>query len=305
MNLTVISTQNKQFLALMIGLAALSIYPIYNGFINKSQPKLAIFTPIPSHLADSVKDIMANGSNIADTLQKQLNGEFDQLLANLQKVFPIAPGVWKNTINELEELKRNDTLLTDNPVIKNEKGDLPIVKKIRELLASYNIDPHAVIIQMIHDRKNSCYAFAGQCVNHERAHKVEHYIRLNLAQLSQQTPAVQEALLRHEIVHLLNYDPLTFAMIDELLDEHDITAKEYWRNEEYQALNKHIEFRADLMAASHDVVVAQALMDGFEEHTKRYNDTIESESHPTCKRRQAAVDNLMQYMNVENQIKLA
>lgn len=310
MNLSIIST--KQIAALTLGLGLLGGYSIYNllSFPKnyRFEPKLAIFSPLnegSQEIAKSVKQIMQEGSSVADTLKEQLNSEFDELLADLQKAFPLSPEIWKKTLDELKSLKANDTLFTNNPVIKNQKGDIPLVKKVRELLASYNIDPNMVKIQTMNDPKNASYAFAGQCVYNGDVDTVEHYIQLNLAQLPQQTPAIQEALLRHEIMHLINYDPLTFAMIETLFNEQGITPKEFWNNAAYQALNKHIEFRADLMAASHDVAVGIALQDGFTEHMKRYNDAIESKSHPTCKRRQAALDNLVHYMNAEKQIVLA
>lgn len=300
MTFNVASISSKQVLTIILGLGALAAYPIYRTFLYKSQPKLAIFTPFEQgSITELVNQIVSEGSTVADTLQEQLDNEFNQLLADVQKAFPLTPEAWKKTLDELENLKKNDSLFTDNPIIKHEKGDHPLVKKSRELLASYNIDPNAVMIQTIDQAKNSSYAFAGQCVFNN---KVEHYLQINLAQMPQQTASVQDALLRHEIMHLMNYDPLTFSVIEDLFRANGINSQQFWANDAYRALNKHIEFRADLMAATYDVAVAQALKDGFEEHMKRYNDAIESKSHPTCKRRQDAIDNLVHYMKAENQL---
>ena len=296
---------DNKILLLLAGLGVLVSYPfVHQLFLAQKQPKLALFKSIESEdsVTNYVKEMNAQGSNLAQGLKEQLDIEFDIILQRLKEAFPLTPQAWHDTLTEFKRLKENDRLFLGKPLKAVEKGtkdDVPSVKKARELLVSYNINPAVINFELINDPNNASYAFAGQCVLNG---KVEHYLRLNLAQLPNQTPAIQEALLRHEIMHLCNYDPLICDCIEKLFAHHGISAKEFWGNDYFRALNKHMEYRADLMASVHDIATAKALMEGFQEHMKRYDDRVESKTHPSCKQRYAAVDNLVQYMKAEKNL---
>ena len=303
MNLSVIlpKISFKQILALIIGLGTLGGFMGYRLFLSQNQPKLGVFTLANDNIIDSVKNMVNTGSNVSQTFKEELDNEFNQLLGKVQQEFPLTDQTWQKALNKLESLKRDDNLLVKNPVFKHALDSNPLIEKVRELLVSYNIDPKVVTIEIMNDDNNASYAFAGQyCIDT----KVIHSIKLNLAQLPKQTPAIQEALLRHEIMHLLNYDPLTFGILEKIFKENGITAKEFWANDAFSALHKFIEHRADLMASLHGVSTGQALKESFMEHMDRYKES-KSRTHPSCKERYAAVDNLVQFMNEENKLKLA
>lgn len=306
MNFSVILPKilSKQVLILIIGLGVLPVgYLAYRLLSSQNRSNLGVFNTLSNgSIIDSVKKIAATGSSVSHAIKNELDNEFNQLLQRVQQEFPLTAQVWQEALNKLESLKRNDNLLTKNPVLKHQVDENPLIQKVRELLVSYNIDPKVVAIETINDPKNASYAFAGQyCIDT----KVIHSIRLNLAQLPYQTPAIQEALLRHEIMHLLNYDPLTFGVIERLFKENGITAKQCWANDAFSTFHKFIEYRADLMASLNGISTAQALQESFVEHMERYKESKISRTHPTCQQRYAALDNLVQYMNAEHQLKLA
>jgi hypothetical protein len=293
----------KQILALIIGLGSIpGTYLVYRLFLGQNQPKLGVLSTLATaNVVDAVQKIANTGSSVSQTFKEELDKEFNQLLEKVQQEFPLTDQIWQNALNKLESLKRDDNLLAKNPVFIPNANENPLVQKVRELLVSYKIDPRVVTIETIDDPKNGSYAFAGQyCIDT----KVMHSIKLNLAQLPKQTPAIQEALLRHEIMHLLNYDPLTFGIIEKILKENGISAKEFWANDAFSEFHKFIEYRADLLASLNGVSTAQALQESFVEHMNRYKDS-KSRTHPTCQQRYAVVDNLVQYMNVENKLELA
>lgn len=292
----------RHILTIFLGLGIFSAFSIYHAFISQNRSNLTLFNSVlGNNVVESIQQARNNDSTVAQAVKKSLNEQFNQLLVQLQNEFPLTKEVWQEALNELESLKRNDKLLTKNPIIKHKKNDTPLIKKSRELLASYNIDPNIVKIEIMNDPENTSYAFAVQGC---RRGKVQHCLRLNLAQLPQQASAVQEALLRHEIMHLLNYDPLTCAFIEELLKEYGITPEEFWANDTFSDFNKHIEYRADLMASLQNVATAEALMEGFVKHMSLYDDTTDSRTHPSCKQRYDALKNLIKYMNAENQLKM-
>ena len=306
MNLSVILPKipSKQVLAIVVGLVALpGGYVAYRVFSGQNQSKLGVFSTLSNgRVIDSVQKIANTGSSVSQALKEELDNEFSQLLEKVQQELPLTAQAWQEALNKLESLKKDDNLLTKKPVFKHQLDDEPLIQKIKELLVSYNIDPRVVTIETINDPKNASYCFAGQyCIDT----KVIHSIRLNLAQLPNQTPAIQEALLRHEIMHLLNYDPLTFGIIEKLFIENGIKPKEFWANDAFSTLHKFIEYRADLMASLNGISTAKALQESFLEHMERYKVSKISRTHPSCQERYEAVDNLVQYMNAEHQLKLA
>lgn len=297
----------RPLLTVLSFVGILGFFPIYNSFIDQNQPIVALFSPVAkNNMAKSIKQIQSKGATVAQIVKKDLDERFEHLLTQVQQEFPLTKEAWQGALNELASLKGKDALIVKNPVVKHKKGDTPLIRSTRELLASYNIDPSVVKIEVLNDPENASYAFACQSwVSDTKGDSVKHFLQLNLAQLPKQTPAIQEALLRHEISHLLNYDPLVCGRIEGLLKEHGITANEFWANDAFSNLNKHMEYRADLMAATHNVKTAQALVEGFEEHMARYDDITDSRTHPSCKSRNAALNNLIQYMTAENQLNLA
>lgn len=305
MNPTVILNKfaHKQTLALILSLASIpGAYLAYRLTLGQNKPKFGVFSTLTNEgITEEVKKMANEGSNVSEAFKEELDKEFNQLLERVQNEFPLTEQTWKKALDKLESLKRDDNLLVKNAVFVANANEDPLVQKVKELLVSYKIDPKAVNIETINDPKNGSYAFAGQyCIDT----KVIHSIKLNLAQLPKQTPAIQEALLRHEIMHLLNYDPLIFGIIEKILKENGIAAKEFWANDAFSEFHKFIEYRADLMASLNGVSTGEALKESFLEHMNRYKDS-KSRTHPSCQQRYEVVDNLIQYMNVENKLQLA
>ena len=186
---THIISYKKILIASLLGTFSLPIgYLVYCGF--QKQQKIQLFSILADdRILDSVKQVTDEGSSVAQALKEQFDDEFKQLFNQLQDEFPLPPEAWKNRLDLLEIMKQNDTLFTKNPMVKYQKGDTPLIKKTRELLASYNIDPQAVIIESIYDPENASYAFVGRCF---KKNKVIHFIKLNFTQSLKQTPIIKK-----------------------------------------------------------------------------------------------------------------
>lgn len=283
-------------------LALMVLYPFFHQLISKKEPKLALIDMKESAEA-TIKAYMAQigqeGANLPSVVKKELDAEFQALLEKLIGSLSIDRASWDSLNSRFKALKAQDRLFFEGKrgVFSPQKSDMPVVQKAKELLWSYNIRPDRVTFEIINDPQNASHAFAGQCIMNGRVH---HFMRLNLAELLRQETKVQEAWLRHEIMHLCNYDPLFFDLVEQLFAQQAIAPREYWKNSAYRALNKHAEYRADLMASVHNLETAQALLSGLQEHMSRYDDSFESSTHPSCKQRYAAVENLMRYMQVDS-----
>lgn len=297
----------KYILGLFLGLGALGGLTWVLGSKLKSKAKIDVLCPQKdeNEVFSTVQGICSEGSCVADTLKQELAQQHDQLLEIALEAFPIDQNEWDKAINQFNAAKSSDTLLVKNPIIKNNKGDHELVKKARKILASYDINPAAVTIKVTHrpNTKTNAASYQGFVDN-----KVIHELELNIPQLSQHPADVQEAIIRHEIMHLLNYDPLERAYLEVTLMQNGITVKQFMKEPALLDLYKHQEFRADLLAACHSIDTAQSFQKDFEHYIQTCpQDQCQKAciTHPSDAQRHKAVTALLGYMEAENKIKLA
>jgi Zn-dependent protease with chaperone function len=294
-------------LALLLGLGTIGIIALKMNKNTKFTPKIDVLDPQKDQkqILNTVKALCADGLCVETALKEELSQEHDRLFKEVMKAYPIAQKQWQKTIGTLQAVISADTLISDKPVIKHKKGDLKIVQRSREILAEYNIDPARVVIKTAHNpniktNAASFQGFDGKMVIHE--------LELNIPQLKQHPHDVQEAIIRHEIMHLLNYDPLERAYLEELLMKNGITQEQFMQEPAMLNLYKHQEFTADLMAGCHGVCTAQSFQKDFEHYIKtRPEDQIASAciTHPSDVERHKAMTQLLSYLEAENQIAMA
>jgi len=291
----------KKFLAVSLIFGALSAWPMYQVFAPRIQKKIMVLNSQPTleQIQKTVTEISQAVSNVADTVAQELNAEHDRLLAELQKEFPMQEE-WTEMLKEIAQLKAEDTLSCDNPIIKNADNEHEIVKRVRELLAEYFINPEVVQIHATHDPASKSFISAGQGYG---AGKVIHELKINIANFSKRSQAIQEAIMRHEIMHLLHYDSLEYSFIISLLEENGIEPQTYKNNPVFKAYCKHKELRADLIAASSDLTIATAFQKDFERAlTTSPEDYAQLfTTHPSKKQRHEAMNILMSYLDAEKQ----
>ena len=172
--------------------------------------------PSQEQIQTAIIEINNAESTVATTLEQELNAEKDRLIAELQREFPAH--AWDEVLVEIERLKSEDDLLCDNPIIENAGDDHEAVKKARTLLAEYGINPAKVNVYSVDEPSNGSFASAGQGYDGT----IIHELKINIAKFSTLSNEIQEAIIRHEIMHLLNYDSLEYIFITTLLEEIDI-----------------------------------------------------------------------------------
>lgn len=292
----------KKILIGILLFGAISALPIYKTFIAKPKNQLAIFIDLPTEaeIEETVQSITAQESNVRQVLAQQLQDEYERLFENIQKEFP--SNQWKNLKADLEWIKSNDQLLTDNPIVIENDQDHPFITIIKKTLASYNIDPAKVTIE--HYDTPQSFLAAGQ--GYQNGLVSRHLIRINLKAIAKRPDDVLLAHLKHEIMHLLNYDGLTSMLIKLLLQELGITQEQIATSKSLIAFKKFQEYRADLLAADNPEI-AQSFIKDFEKTiklhpTEQTNPT--HTTHPTETQRKQAMTQLLTYLNVENTMKL-
>lgn len=282
---------------ILAAIACLGAYHIYQVFKHK-KPCLAVFdTPTQEQVKTTLKQITDSQSTLGTTLKDQLAEQNSQLVARIPKAFTqVHPIQWENAMKAVQKLKENDDLLCENPVIP--VSDDELISLIYSTLAEYNINPARIEIEFV----TTPQSFLSACQGLEK-NKIRHIMRVNRQVVNKKSAEVVEAYLRHEIQHLLTYDAIELMIIKDVLEKNEITAQEYYANEDFIELKKFKEYRADLLAATKGMSTAQAFMEDMEERIKQYPHEQVNPSHathPTETQRKEALANLMHYLQEEN-----
>ncbi len=297
----------KKIIMVMGILGTCALFATYHSLVlEKASHKINVIDPeSQTMIKQIVQEINESGSTVANTLIQECAHEHAQLLTNLQQAFPLPDNQWEDTLARLERAKLADTLCIQKPIVEHDADDHALVKKARQILADYKINPKRVQIYTINEPNQRMNAVAEQ--GQESTGAIIHRLAINLPQLSMRTDDIQEAILRHEMMHFLNYDPLELAHIESLLERNGITQEQYLKHPAYMALSKFKELRADLSAACADTELAQAFVHNFEyniaQHPELQDDASYWVTHPSSKQRYQAMNHLISYLTAEQEIR--
>lgn len=300
--LEVISMKIPHFhpkIALILAItAALGLYPVYRAFKAKKTGIEVFCTPSKVQVETTLQKIAQSESTLENTLSQQLAEENNRLMAQIPIAFPqIHPVQWENAMKTIQKFKDTDDLITNDPIIP--VSDDELVALIYTTLAEYGINPARIEIEYVNTPQSflsACQGLAGK--------KVRHIMRVNRKAVAEKSPEVVESYLRHEIQHLLTYDAIELMIVKDILEKNEITAQEYYLNPTFIELKKFKEYRADLLAATHGMDTAQAMMNDMEERIKKYpHEQINPShaTHPTETQRRQALANLSHYLQAEKQ----
>lgn len=297
----------KNFFITIVSLVTISGFGLYRLTSHQYPPCIQLFELATREEIDAtVNTLQQQNLSVVTALKDQLQEQHEKLLNRLQNNFKIENAEWCHMLNNWHTVKGNDCLCIKKSIVKLNPKDHPLLDKARKLLAEYSIDPERVQVKAIHNPQSRSSAAAYQGFDYKQLQgQVIHLLEINIPVLSQRTKPVQEAILRHEIMHLLNYDPLKLGFIEQLLSKHGITHQDLVHDQAYCNINKHIEFRADLLAACHNVKTALAFQENFnyliETHPEIQNDPTYFVTHPSDRDRLQAVTQLAHYMQTEQQ----
>lgn len=287
---------------ILLALAGLSAYPVYLAFTQNST-KVTLYTPQKtSAVQTDLKKLQIPHPSVAKTVCQELDQTHDKLLQALIDTYALPDHAWQRCLAELRAVKESDDLLLADPS-QIPVNNLDQIDEISALLYSYNINPKRV--RVIPTQSNSYFVSAGQGM--DDAGNVIHELRINFEKLHQKSSEIQEAIIKHELQHVLQYDSLEFSFITGLLQEHGISLNELYKNAAFIAYKRHIEYRADLKAAAQDIEIAKAFAQDFKNYLDEQPEKAEKQfsSHPSKKDRYQAMSNLIASLEAEKENMIA
>lgn len=185
------------------------------------------------------------------TLKKDFAKEAERVMAAIRAEFNVSEGIWERYMVDFRHLMACDNLLSKKAVKISSNQLIP------RLLEEYGINKTVVRIKEL-DGNNQAEAFQDI-----EGNKILHRLGINFKWLNTRPLCEQEAILRHEIQHLLNYDSIEEMYIRWILTDMGYT-KEDWENSVSMTDYYHLrELRADAFACASSKKVAQSLHDYF------------------------------------------
>lgn len=203
------------------------------------------------------------GSKMAQELVAQTGQVHDEAVARIKADFAVPQETWDQFMGSFEQNVQNDDLLGSGPV-QTEKGQELIITTVQDMLREYGVNPARVAITLVASSDTPCQALQTLSDNNKVIHKIE----LNLKKLNKYKPEVQKALLRHEIMHLLNYDSLEGSYIITMLYQLGHSRQKLEKHPAMIAFRHQRELRADALASCDHPEVAQGLQEFFAEYMK-------------------------------------
>ncbi len=230
-------------------------------------------------------------SKMTQKLIEQKKVTHDEALEALQAEFNIDNETWSDFMGLYQQNRDNDTLLGYwEPIF--EKDEPEIVHVTKKLLAEYGINGDRVTIKQVNSSDTPAQTVQTLADDDST---VIHRIELDIYRLNKYTPEVQEALLRHEIMHLLNYDSLEGSYIITMLYKCGYSRQACDKSPAMIAYRHQRELRADCLASADHPAVAVALQSYFATFMKATNqdDPQLWTSHPSDKTRHEQLAQLL------------
>ena len=223
------------------------------------------------------------GSKMAQELCIKAKEVHDTCFAQIKAEFEIDPKLWADFIDSYQEYVQNDDLLGSCQQ-DNDVSQFPIVTATKRILTEYGINPAKVALTLMDASDTPAQAI--QEISSDDS-QIMHRIELNIPWLTTYPMEIQEALIRHEIMHLIHYDSLEGSYVITMLYQSGYTKSECDSASSMIAYRHQRELRADALASADRPEVAQALHSFFQKFI-----SVEDQenpalwlSHPSDKKR--------------------
>lgn len=236
-------------------------------------------------------------SNLAKELVADRKAVHDEAVAHIKADFAISDDLWQEYLGDYHAKVASDDLRgISTKSYKNEAE--PIVVATYQALQEYGINPERVVIKLVNSSDTP--AQAVQTLADDGT--IIHCIELDLYRLNKLSFSVQEALLRHEIMHLINYDSLEGSYIITMLYKLGHSGKDLEKEPAMIAYRHQRELRADLLAGCDHPEVAQSLQEYFASYMKITDQDNQKlwTTHPSDKQRHEQLAQLLTKMDASS-----
>lgn len=228
-----------KILGLILGLGALSAFPIYQVLKSKNEAPRAFL-----------------GQNQA-ILEAELAQAHQEALNAIQQEFGIPVDQWRVALMAYKALVQKDTLL--KPFKGYKKSSDELTNFIKELLCKAGINPDRV--EIVYRPNIECPVVARQECDDTQ---IWHYLDIDRDWIVSRPQKARAAILSHEFQHFKNYDSVESGFIIEVLEKNGFTFNDYQNSAAVRHYRHAREFRADLLAGLQDIDIAQALLEDLQ-----------------------------------------
>ena len=213
-----------------------------------------------------------------------------RLLGAIQKRFKIPTAQFNEPFDRLTALKAKDPLFYKAPVadVIVTNPDHAITKTTKRLLKRAGLNPEAVSI--ILDNNETQVAYAYQTIEGE---SIKSEIIMNGAYVEKLGQTTIEAIISHEIVHLLKYDVLVDCSLEDMLKEAGYSESQITNDPCMVAYNHMVELRADQLAAVNNGITTTKAFAKYFNEIPQHNGTC---VHPAPKKRAAQMKVVLNHL---------
>jgi hypothetical protein len=270
----------KITMALLIG-----AFLVILGSLVLSQfgPKKAVFSPF-------------KGSKMAQELFLERKAIHDHCLLKIKEEFNIPEGSWQDLIEtHFKGLVEADDLMGDSAQSAN-SHDSEIVGFAKQALVDYGVNPDKVAIRLVAQSGSPCRAVQEIVYGPNDKNTIAHRLDINEGWVTKYPQAMQQAFIRHEIIHLIHYDSLEGGHIIALLNQLGLQEADYAHKQSIVDYRHQRELRADILSLCDYSTAAKAAQDYFDEAMKKDPQQDDPQvwlTHPSDKKRHEQITQLL------------
>ncbi len=273
-------------------------------YMLKTHPKIlilglfsAFFAAAAFVLPKKPQNSPVYGSPLAQKLEVECAASHDTALAHIKAYFAISDDLWDEYLGGCHAKIAGDDLKGHAAKSYTEHNE-PIVAALYKALLEYGINPERVSIKLVNSSDTPAQAVQALADDGTIIHRIE----LDLYRLNKLSFAIQKALIRHEIMHLLNYDSLEGSYIITMLYKLGYSAKALEKVPAMIAYRHQRELRADLLAGCDHPEVAQSLQEYFASYMKITDQDNQKlwTTHPSDKQRHEQLAQLLTKMDASS-----
>ncbi len=271
----------KIIIALLIG----AFLTISGSLVLNSQfgPKKAVFSPF-------------KGSKMAQELFLERKAIHDHCLLKIKEEFNIPEGSWHDLIeSHFKGLVETDDLMGASTHPANSQ-DPSIVAFAKQALVDYGVNPHKVAIRLVAKSGSPCRAVQEIVYGSNNKNTIAHRLDINERWVTQYPQAMQQAFIRHEIIHLIHYDSLEGGHIIALLNQLGLQEADYAHKQSIVEYRHQREMRADILSLCDYCAAAKAAQDYFDAAMKKDPKQDDPQlwlTHPSDKKRHEQITQLL------------
>lgn len=241
------------------------------------------------------------------TTQEQRNSFNQKLVKTIQenaraleriKVdFQIPDEQWNLMHMQIFMLQKQDNLFSH--VGNDYQTDHPFKQMVARIAREYAMNPSAIQVNFVKNSKIDIQTRQPIIDG-----KVKHILEVDLDWICKYPIITQESFVRHELMHLYNYDSAANNLLYQLLEDAGCASDNFLNNPAIVNLNHAMELRADLLACCQSPQAAYALKYDLDRDASLLLGQWTSKTHPSPEIRAAQLEQLLQEMQI-NEPKLA